>query len=375
MNLFPKSYIMNNELYSYEGLLVLIDCLNEIIDNSGKRGQLVNSSKDKIMAAYEAAKNLLPVETINEQLKISNQKLFRLRASGKCDLSISKSCLKLCPMQLSVSEQSLIKAYLNDKEYENLPVNHIWSKARRDGLYVSVNTFYKYVRRIRGKTIKEDKEYEAKRDIVTSSRSFEILHMDSTTFRCQNGERVYVHFIMDNYSRKVLGAVPSFSSKSVVVANNLKSVISNYNLYNIPFEIYSDDGPENHGDVNTLLKDKSINVTKVVANYQTRKSNNMIEAWNKKFKHIILKKFKIKSFIHLEDELPFMLDYFNNLSLPVLNTLSPNEVATGVKYEDLEIKERMDNAKALRLGQNREFDCKINFNTVQTNFSCQTNFV
>ena len=364
--------MINEELYSNEGLLVLIDCLNQLIDSSGKRHQMVNTSKEKILEAYEAAKNFLPVEIINKQLKITNQKIFRLNVAGKCNLSSSKYCLKLCPTQLSLSEQLLIRNYLSDSKYGNLPMNHIWAEAQRNGLYISVHTFYKYARQIRGKIeIKEKKEH--KMTSIHAENTFEILHMDSTTFKCGNGERVYVHFVMDNRSRKVLGAVPSYSSKSKVVADNLKDVISKYDLHNKSFELYCDDGPENHGDVTDLLKDKTIKITKIVANYKNHTSNNMIEAWNKKFKQIILKKFKAESFEDLEVRLPKMMDYFNNLNLPILKTLSPNEVVTGVKYEDIGIREKMEGAKNMRLNQNRILICNIKTLSQKMNHNCSAN--
>ena len=360
---------MNEDLYSYEGLLVLIDCLNELIDSSGKRKQMIDVSKDKLIESYEVAKNFLPVEVINKQLKLTNQKVFRLQVAGRCGLSSSKYCLKLCPTQLCLSEQQLIRKYLSDSKYENLPINHIWADAHRDGLYISKATFYKYVRQIRGKRIIHEKKRPVK-SVIRAERAFEILHMDSTTFRCLNGERVYVHFIMDNYSRTVLGAVPSYSSKSMVVANNLMAVISKYKLHFKPFELYSDDGPENHGYVNELLKDKTVSITRIVANYRTETSNNMIEAWNKKFKQIILRRFKAKSFENLEEQLPKMVDYFNNLRLPVLQTLSPNEVITGVTYEDTGIRDKMYEAKLIRLNQNRLLSCNIRDESAKMKSSC-----
>jgi putative transposase len=363
--------MMDAVQYSPEGLLILIKCLNLLLDNLGRREQLIDISKKEIMITYESAKNYLPVVTIHEQLKISNQKMFRLRVSEKCLLSTFQHCMKLCPTQLSLIEQSLIRKYVTNAEFENLPVNHLWADAQRHGLYISKDTFYKYVRKIRGKQVMKVKEEEIKKTRVEASKVFEIIHMDSTTFKCLNGERVYIHFIMDNFSRNVLGAVPSHSSKSNVVAQNLKEVIAKFNLYTIPFTLYSDDGPENHGEVTKLLNQTGI--VKIVANYSTEQSNNMIEAWNKKFKQIILRKFKAKSFENLKAELPKMVDYFNNLPLPVLKTLTPNEIVSGAKYEDLEVRIKMDQAKIQRLNQNRILICNLKDAMNTGNFNCNKN--
>ncbi|MES2477978.1 MAG: hypothetical protein V4561_02755 [Bacteroidota bacterium] len=362
---------MKQDLYSVEGLNVLLDCLNDIIDSTGIRDQLINNHKDKVLAAYMSATNFLSPETITERLRISSQKFFRLSVAGKCNASVSKSCMKLCPCQLTLYEQYQIKKYANDPNYQNLPVNHLWSEAQRNGLFISRNTFAKYVRQIRGIVPKKrDTEEHVKLKKVVANRVFEILHMDSTIVRCSNGERVYIHFIMDNYSRNVLGAIAAYSSKSIMVAKNLEEVITKFDLVDTPFELYCDDGPENHGYVNDLIKFGKAKIKKIVANYSTRKSNNMIEAWNKKFKRVVLKKFKIKSCESLREDLPIMLDYFNNLPLPVLKTLTPNEVVKGVRYEDLNVRNKIDEAKLNRLEENRKLNCTLETNLGQKTYSC-----
>ena len=320
------------------GLLVLVNCLNEIIDSSGKRNKLFKNAHGKILEAHKEAEKYISAEKINKLLKISKQKIFRMQVENKCSLSAFKQCFKLYPSQLSLAEQKTIHNYLSDPKFKYWPINHIWAEAQRGGLYVSLPSIYKYANNTPYERNIKEIIIPNKRIPVYANRVFEILHMDSTTFRCESGERVYVHFIMDNFSRTILGAVPSFSSKSKTVAKNLREIIAKYNLFYKPFELYCDDGPENHGYVNALLNDKKIVITKIVANYKTNRSNNMIEAWNKKFKQIILRRFKPTSFEELEKLMPYMIEYFNDLKLPVLKTLSPHEVLKGVKYEDFGIK-------------------------------------
>jgi putative transposase len=341
-----------------KGLIILVNCLNDMIDSSGERDTMALNTKDRVVQAYERARKFLPPKTINKRLKISNQKISRWSKEKKCPLSAIKICYLSCPAQLTMTEQVLLKNYLINPDYSNLPRNHIWALARRKDLCVSLPTFYKYCRETHGKP----KVYEIeKRETVSvhAKKIFQILHMDSTRITCKNGERIYVHFIMDNYSRKILGAVPSFSSKSEVVAENLKRILSKYHLYNQPFELYCDDGPENQGYVYELLKnDKRIKIKKIVARYEDKTSNNMIEYFNRKFKYVILRKFNPRHFDNLLELLPEMVKYNNNLFLPVLKTLTPNEVVKGLRYEDLDFKYKMQAAKRLRIAQNQAMDCE-----------------
>ena len=328
-----------------------------MIDSTGGRANLTENNKDAFIKAYSRATEFLPAKTINKRLKISSQRMTRWTKEKKCKISIIKHCFLSCPAQLTLSEQLLLKNYLLDPNNNNLPRNHIWALARRKDLYVSLPTFYKYCRDLQGKPkpfVLEKRETIK----IRAQKPYQILHMDSTRITCKNGERIYVHFIMDNFSRKILGAVPTYSSKSEIVALNLKKVLARYRLYNYMFELYCDDGPENKGYIYELLEnDKRIRITKIVANYKERTDNNMIEYWNRKFKYVILKKFGPKNFQNLEELLPEMIKYSNNLHLPVLRTLTPNEAIRGLRYEDLDFKFKVQKAKHLRIFQNQTIDC------------------
>lgn len=204
-----------------KGLLVMINCLNDMIDSSGEREMMTENTKEKIVQAHARAKIFLSPKTINKRLKISSQKISRGTTEKKCKSSITKHCFLSCPAQLTLSEQTILKNYLLDPNYSNLPRNHLWALARRRNLHVSLPTFYKYCRDVNGSPIPFKLE---KRETIRirATEPFRILHMDSTRITCKNYERIYVHFIMDNFSRKILGAVPSYSSKSEVVAFRYK---------------------------------------------------------------------------------------------------------------------------------------------------------
>jgi len=340
-----------------KGLIVMINCLNDMIDSTGERDTMTENIKDNFIKAYARAKEFLPSKTINKRLKISNQKISRWTKEKKCPLSMTKHCFNTCPTQLTLAEQTQLKNYLLDPIYSHLPINHKWALARRRDFCVSLPTFYSYSKDCCGNSIPY--KLEKKQPIrIRAQRPFEILHMDSTLVTCKNWERIYVHFIMDNFSRKILGAVPSYSSKSENVAENLTQVLENHHLYNHEFELYCDDGPENKGYIHKLLEsDKRIKITKIVARYDEKTNNNMIESWNHKFKYVILRKFGAKDFDNLKLLLPEMIHYNNNLNLPVLRTLTPNEVARGLKYEDLGFNLRIQKARKLRIFQNQTMDC------------------
>src|ERR1700739_1004553 len=344
----------------YEGMSLLVNCLNEIIDSTGERDRLTIENKDRIVKAYFKARRFLPSATLKDKLNIGENRIRQWASDKKCEKSIIKKCFSVYTGQLSISEQDMLKKYLYNPEYSNLPRNHIWAKARREGLFTNLAPFYKYVQALEGlREAKEENKHKNKVVTIRARKPLTILHMDSTIITCLNGERVFVHFIMDNYSRKILGAVPTYSSKSEVVAMNLKQVIMKNRLYDKYIKLYCDDGPENHAYVKDLIRnDSRIRIDRIIGTYNFQRNNNMIEQWNHKLKYIVLKKYKPESFKHLELILPEMIKYSNNLHLPVLNTLSPNEAIKGKKKKEIYNAIQVRMAKRKRKIENLRLRCE-----------------
>lgn len=357
-------------LRNNKGLLVLLDYAIEMLEVSDTKYNMMKKHREKFISTYDEAQKYFSEKQIQDLLRISEQKVFNTKILDRCKKSISQRCIRLMPTQLCLPEQMLIKFFLENEEFKYLPINCRWSIAQREGLMVSLHTFYKYAAKILGKNIKKQEKKSEKTKSIKSIAPFQILHMDSTIIRCFNSERIYIHFIMDNYSRKILGAAISNSSKSSVVAQNIEKVIREYQLEDKEIQLYCDDGPENKKEVNKLLKTSGFKVKKVIANYKEGTTNNMIEAWNKRFKRVVFPKFKIQSKKDLKKKLPQMIDYYNNFPLPTLRTLTPNEAVTGYTLEQILLKERIEKAKQKRLEINRNLHCNLKEMIDFSDFDC-----
>ncbi len=281
-------------------------------------------------------------------LGVSAQQIARWRKPVVCNLSISKICLRSSPTQLTVNEQAEIRNVLLDDKFIHLPFSYKWSVLlRNSSVVVGKSVFYKYAHLILGSFSKS--EFHVSVPAVRASSCFEILHMDSTLVKTASGLRVYVHFVMDNFSKAILGAVCCENARSAVVAQNVKSVIEKYGLKSA--RVYSDDGPENHGEVEAVLKGSTFE--QVFANFKLGKSNNMIEALNKKFKRFVLHNFSFETPADLEVLLPQMVDYYNNMLQPSLGHRSPLEVLNDVE----EFKFDLVEARRKRIEVNKERCC------------------
>ena len=306
---------------------------------------------DEMMKKYDYS-----LDEIFDMLEINFQKYFHLKTAGRCPATLSKNCLKIVPNQLTVDEQKLLTDLLNHPIYKFLPINHIWAIGqRKKGLMISLYTFYRYTILYRGYIRKPTTHYRIEMMKVRANYPYQKLHMDST---------------MDNFSRKILGAVIDNSTKSMNVAENVIKSIKKYKLENRNIEFYCDDGPENRGFVEKLLKQENIKIKKIIANYSTAISNNMIEHFNHKFKSYILDIWKKHSADYLNENIDNMMNFYNNLYMPIHKNCSPNEVADGIRGEDLDMKKQMEIAQKLRREKNSCYDCSLSQTDWDKDFDC-----
>lgn len=347
---------------SYEGFSKIIELLHEVIVTLGGWRKLAKTMKHKVVETYVEANKFLPSDIICEKLQIPKSVIERWKNEKKCNQSITENCYNSCPFQLTFKEQEVILKFLSNPKNTYLPRNYIWAQMCREeeGIVISKHTFYRYAALHCGKSFRQKKSPNIEEVIrIRAKEKYQILHMDSTLVRCENRERVYIHFIMDNFSRCILGAVATYSTKSETVVQNLINVMEQYKLRDKYFELYCDDGPENKKDLDNLIeKDPTFKGVKVVANYQHKSSNNMIEASHRKFKHYFLRRYVIEDYEKLEHILPQIVDDINNTPFPVLNTLTPKEVLQGKKIKTLSVSKKMKNAKSKRLAFNQKFDCE-----------------
>lgn len=357
-----------------KALMNAIHHFEKLLSKSGMKNQLIEENKTETISIYEEIERLFYNNKAEKIIKISDKKIFKLKTSGCCNTSISKNCLKLNPNQLSLNEQCIIKKLLENEEFSHLPLNYLHSYAERQGvLIINQNTFYKYANMLNIKRkYKTPEEYKVEHFSPKASYPFQILHMDSTYWYCENGERVHIHFIQDNFSKKILGGVVSFSTCSKAVTKNLAKAIQKYHLQDKTLELYCDDGPENKKDVDAYLAKNDFKIKKVIANFKTKKSNNSIEAWNKTFKRIVLKKYRIASKEMMIKKLPEMIDYYNNMYIPVLHSLTPNEVVAGKTRKDIEKELNKRQTLSDRLKCNRELCCFLKEAEDFAKYDCKT---
>jgi len=147
---------------------------------------------------------------------------------------------------------------------------------------MSLATFRKYAKWTNPHLSNRRKKLQKNWIGLRAYASKQILHMDVTIFRPSDHSRVYLYFILDNFSRAILGWKASLQYSSEIALENLKEVCNKYDLSNSSVQLVVDDGPENNGCVNDFLSIPGIQLKKLIAQLDIRQSNSMIEAANKR---------------------------------------------------------------------------------------------
>lgn len=162
--------------------------------------------KRQIISVVFRMKNQLGLNATLKLLGIShsqyNQWILEIRFN--CFDSYTELCMKNHPQQLGNKEIQKIKNILTDPEWSHWPVTSLASKALRDKTVIaSTDSWYKYAK-IFGIRRKLEKKFRKRIGLIATMPN-EYLHCDLTIFPLANGKKVYITFVMDNYSKMILG--------------------------------------------------------------------------------------------------------------------------------------------------------------------------
>ncbi|MDR2971028.1 MAG: transposase family protein, partial [Bacteroidales bacterium] len=115
---------------------------------------------------------------------------------------------------------------------------------------------------------------------MRAAKPKEIIHADVCVYRPLDNTKCFIYFIVDNFSRMILGWKISLEYKSSIMLDNLRNVYSNCILEKEkpPTVLLVDDGIENKGFVCNAIENKELNLTRLVAQKDIIFSNSMVEA-------------------------------------------------------------------------------------------------
>lgn len=237
--------------------------------------------------SVELVKKVAPGLGLNRSLRlvgISRSKYYRKRMG--CPSSLIKKCYRIFPQQLSYPEIQTLSSYIT--KYSHWDRKAVWYRMVRDkAAFFSLSTFYTYATLLHGKAASPSSRRLKHSVGLRASKPFEWLHADVTIFKTENGAKLYIYLLVDNFSRAILGWQVSTEYSFRFVMENLETAsrifpISKANLL-------TDGGVENMAaPVQTLLELPQMDIAHFVAQSDVDFSNSMVEAVNKRLKYMYL---------------------------------------------------------------------------------------
>lgn len=340
--------------------MTLFSCFRSILRSVRGLNKVLRTQKTVLIDAYNFCKEYISAYDFKLLTGISSKKINRWKNEILCNESFL-SCPKQNPHQLSFEEQNTIVRALQNPENNHLFICDIWAKLLRSGqLSCKLSTFYKFSRTVTEKLGLRRSRIKKTVHRIVAGAPLTVLHVDCTVLRTDGGGRWYINIIYDNYSKAILGIKAMLTPNSFEVMQNLKEVVDEYHLYDKPFSLYCDGGPENKGYVDAFLSCFPL-VKKFVNSISNGIHNNMIESFNSKFKRKLILALDLSRHENVPSQLPMLKEHYNHQFLALNKTLSPNEVLSGlVPGKDIfpELQNRISEAKNLRLMTNLMICCK-----------------
>ena len=295
---------------------------------------------------------------------ISYQQYHAWKRKIGCTLQPMADCRKNNRRQVSFPEIETIKAYLTKEEYLHWGLAPVYYQMLRDkAAYVSRTTFYKYARLLSFTRPKPTKRRYGPGIRADAPRK--ILHMDVTIYRPLDRSKLYIYFLVDNYSRYILNYKISGHYSAKIAFENIREAYQKHDLEKIPpyIDLITDDGPENKGEVERFTDDPATNLRKLIAQTDIVFSNSLVEAVNKRMKYDFLFTQNLQDQQETEKYLAVAVPQYGNKPHSSLFGLTPYEVFNGMIPDKNRFKPEIKRAAIERRTINLEYNCLGCFNS------------
>lgn len=343
-----------------EAYFKLSDTYHEIIRNVKGIKQQVTQQKERIVNTIENIKEYIPIEKALLVFDISRATYhnYKTLVINKCNTSYFLWCVKQYPHQLLNREILQIKSYMENQAYIH------WSKAsvyllalRNKDTAVCLTTWYKYSKLL-GYSQHRHLFPLKKHSSLTSIKPNEIWCADVTILKTADNKKHYIHFLMDHYSKMILGYSVENSSSPEAIKNLLQEAYFEHKNKE-PITLVTDGGVENvNNTVQEFLSTTTSGIKHLIAQKDIPYSNSKIEAFNKIIKHQFLLPKNLENRKQLINALAEDIAIYNTIRPQhSLQGNTPDETFSGKSLDINHYKTHFARQKKLRVTQNQKNRC------------------
>jgi putative transposase len=280
------------------------------------------------------------------------------RLERACQLDDRSSCPRTTPTQLTAEEVRTMHDLAASGSYRHMSLRGLALHAQRIGmLFASPATWGRLIRE-RGWLRPRALTHPATpKEGIRATRPNEYWHIDVTVIRLLDGTRLYLHAVIDNFSRRILAWKLAARLEPQSTCAILYTAGAGLDLSRNPATV-ADSGVENvNGDVDALLG--LGHLRRVLAQVEVTFSNSMIETWWRSLKHNWLFLNHLDTLAAVERLVAFYVQQHNAV-IPhsAFHGQTPDEMyfGTGAAVpEHLTVARRL--ARDARLDRNRSLHC------------------
>jgi hypothetical protein len=342
-----------------EAVLHTLDFYTNIVCKSESLLKQYKKERVEFVTMIEKIKPLVPLNELLITLSYSRQSYSVLKNKIDCALSPNATCLNSALNQFDNDFIVTMKdCYFNNPSYDNFSLSDLFARIKSDRkLFISYPKFRGIAIDLQEHTKRKKKYKREKKEGRRANRPNELLHADKTMYKLVNGRKVWIYLICDNYSRRILAAHVSYSSKSKESLLTLEKAIKDNNLNLVSFDYLTDDGSENKYLVKEFIATQS-NINHLIAQTDNVPySNSMIEAVIKYFKNDILLRSPFTTIEELRAAVEMGVNTYNNRNRRSLNCATPNDFYFGNEPNEEEYKTLYKESTQLRIQKNKEYKC------------------
>ena len=355
-----KTFLSKKSLLkAAKGLFYVYSTWITVTSNLRGVKSVLRKNMEMIAKTIDLATPLMGLKHACKLFKISQNQYYAWKRKIVCALSPLNQCVKQNVFNISPSELQTVKTFVQDEQYKDYPLAAVYYEMMRKGkAFMSLTTFYKYAKYF--DNILSRRRFKAKQKTgIRATKPKEIIHADVCVYRPLDYTKCFIYFIVDNFSRMILGWKISTEYKSSIMLENLRNVYFTFFLEEEKPQTFLlvDDGIENKGFVINAIENKEINVNKLIAQKDIHFSNSMVEAVNKRMKYDFLFRHQLLDFEHTQRFLEIAVEQYNHRPHSALFGLTPHEVFHGRAPDKTLFKPQITQAKLLRKAENKALSC------------------
>jgi putative transposase len=341
-------------------VLRILFALLKVLKPDLSRFRIPAPEKARMLRAIHRTRGVLGLHRVLGIVGLSASRLRSWRqADARCLLADDSSCPKSSPTRLTPSEVSVVREMVTSPDLRHVSTGGLAVLAQRTArVFASATTWCRLVRE-RGWRRPRLRVHPAKPEVgIRATRPNEIWHIDTTLIRLLDHTKIYLHAVIDNYSRRILAWRLSdrFDPTSTVAV--LVEAAAALEASAPRPTLLADAGVENKNKAVDALIASGL-LTRLVAQTEIHFSNSMIEAWWRSLKHQWLFLHQLDSIARVRSLIEFYVAE-HNTRLPhrAFDGQSPDEMyfGTGSHVPDA-LADARAVARQARLASNRAQQC------------------